>query len=76
MVPKNYQWHNTIQGCSMERNGNFYQKVYTKFQKQRYHNDCYCTYKSREKIARYLKKRKLDLNTRGLDSPSDKMLRR
>ena len=76
MVPKNCQWHNTIQRCSMERNGNFYQKVYTKFEKQRYRNDCYYTYTSIEKIARYLKKRKLDLNTSGLKSPSDKKLRR
>ena len=68
--------NNTIQRCSMERNGNFYQTVYTEFEKQRYHNNGYCAYTSREKIARYLKKRKLDLNTSGLDSPSNKKLRR
>ena len=47
---------NTIQRCSMERNVSFYQTVYTKFEKRRYHNDCYCAYTSR-KIARCLKKR-------------------
>ena len=40
----------------MERNGNFYQTVYTEFEKQRYHNNGYCAYTSREKIARYIKK--------------------
>ena len=31
----------TSQWCSMERNDNFYQIVYTKFEKQLYHDDCY-----------------------------------
>ena len=39
-------------------------------------NDCYFAYTPREKIERYPTKRKLDLNTSGLDSPSDKKLRR
>ena len=68
--------NNSIQRCSMERKDNLYQVVFTAFAKQRCHNDCYYAYTSREKIARYLKKHKLNLNTSGLEPPSKKKLRR
>ena len=67
---------NSIQRCSTERKDNLYEAVFTAFEKRRYHNDCYYAYTSREKIALYLKKHKLDLNTRGLEPPSEKKLRR
>ena len=52
--------NNTTQICSMGRNDNFYQIVHIKFEKRRYHNNCYCADTSREKTARYLKKRKFN----------------
>lgn len=68
--------NSTIQKYSMRRNDDLYQTVYSKSEERRYHNDCYWAYTSKEKISRYLKKRKLDLNTSALDSPSNKNLRR
>ena len=77
MVSKNYQWNKAIQFKDVVWKGML---VFIKQFIQNLKNDVITMIVTarihREKIARCLKKRKLDLNTSGLDSPSDKKLRR
>ena len=67
----------TLQRCSQERNDGFYDTSCTDFDKWIYHTDCYSAYTSKEKIARYLKKRKKEgESSNTLCSPTGKRLRR
>ena len=64
----------TIQQCSHKRNDGFHSTIYTDCDKWIYHTDCYSAYTSKEKIARYLKRRQKSSNP--LNSPTGKRLRR
>ena len=66
----------TILRCSQEIQDNF-NASFTEGVKYNYHKDCYTEYTSKQKIDRYLKKRKLEESgPSDLSSPSQKRLRR
>ena len=66
----------TILRCSQERQDNFIAS-FTEGVKYNYHKDCHAEYTSKQKIDRYLRKRKLEESgPSDLSSPSQKRLRR
>ena len=57
----------TIIRCSGEKRNNFI-ACFEEDVEYKYYKDCYAAYTSKEKIARYLKKRKMDKATSSLPS--------